>query len=66
MASAATWMDPETVLLSEVKERKINIISQHLYMKSKKKMVQMNLFTKQNHRCRKQTYDYQGAKGREG
>ena len=37
MASAATWMDPETVLLSEVKERKINIISQHLYMKSKKK-----------------------------
>ena len=26
MPSAATWMDPEIVLLSGVKERKINII----------------------------------------
>ena len=28
-------------------------------------MVQMNLVTKQklSHRCRKQTYDYQGGKG---
>ena len=31
---AATWMDPEIVLRSEVKERKINIVSLHLYMKS--------------------------------
>lgn len=30
-----------------------------------KKMVQMNLFTKQklSHRCRKQTYGYQGERG---
>ena len=30
-----------------------------------KKMVEMNLFTKQksSHRCRKQTYGYQGGEG---
>ena len=30
-----------------------------------KKWIQMNSFTKQkqSHRCRKQTYDYQGGKG---
>ena len=39
-----------------------------LYVESKKKMVQMNLFTKQkkSHRCRKQTYGYQGGNGGEG
>ena len=45
MPFAATWMDLEIVILSEVSQRKTNIIY-HLYVKSKK-MIQMNLFTKQ-------------------
>ena len=31
-----------------------------------KTMVQMNLFTKQSHRCRKQTNDYWGESGDRG
>ena len=33
---AATWMDLEIIILSEVSQRKTNIIC-HLYMESKKK-----------------------------
>ena len=32
----------------------------------KKKMIQMNLFTKQKHRLREQTYGYQGMGKRHG
>ena len=39
-------MDLEIAILSEVSQTKINIIWYHLYVESKK-MVQMNLFTKQ-------------------
>ena len=42
---AATWMDLETSILSEVTRRKVTIIWYCLYVESKK-MVQMNLFTK--------------------
>ena len=35
MASVATWMDPENIILSEVRQRK-TIICDHLYVKSKK------------------------------
>ena len=42
---AATWMDLEVIILSEVRQRKINIIY-HLYVESKK-MIQMILFIKQ-------------------
>ena len=55
------------VILSEVRQRKKNIIWYGLCVesKNKKKIVQMNLFTKQklSHRCRKQTYGYQGERG---
>ena len=46
MPFAATWMDLEIIILSEVSQRKTNIIWCHLYVESKK-MIQMNLFTKQ-------------------
>ena len=33
---AATWMDLENIRISEVRERKTNIIWYHLYVESKK------------------------------
>ena len=35
MPFAATWMDLESVIMSEVRQRKINIIWYHLYVVSK-------------------------------
>ena len=46
MPSAATGMDLESVMLSEVSQRKTNIICYRLYVESKKR-VQMNISTKQ-------------------
>ena len=64
MPVAATWMDLEIVLLSEVRQRKRNIVWYHLYVESKKKMIQMNLLTKQKqiHKLRERTYGYQGVR----
>ena len=55
---AATWMDMEIIIGSEGSQTKTNIIRYHLFAKSEKKMIQMNLFTKlkQTHRLRKQIY----------
>ena len=62
MTFAATWMDLEIIIVSEVRERQIYDIT---YLWNLKKMIRMNLFTeqKQTHRQRKQTYDYQREKG---
>ena len=51
---------PRDCHTEKVTQRKTYIIWHRLYVKFKK-MVQMNLFTKekQSHRCRKQTYGYQ-------
>ena len=57
---AATWMKLEMIILSEVSQRQKLY---QLYMESKK-MIQMNLFTKQKktHRLCKQIYGYQRGK----
>ena len=69
MPFAATWMDLEITILNEVIETKkdkyymISLICRIL------KIIQMNLYIKQeqNHRRRKQTHGYQsGEQGREG
>ena len=67
MPFSATWMDLEIVILSEVRQKKTNIIWYHLYVKSKE-ILQMNLFTRQklSYSWRKQTYGYQQGKGEEG
>ena len=67
MPSAAAWMELEIITLSEVSQPKKTNIVYHLSVESKK-MIQMNLFTKQKqtHKHRKQTYDYQRGKGRGG
>ena len=61
MSFAATWMDVEIVILSEVSQRNRNIIWYSLYVESKE-IIQMKLFTKQKetHRLREQAYGYQG------
>ena len=46
MPFAATWMDPEIIILSEISQTKTNITCYHLYVEPKK-LIQMNLYTKQ-------------------
>ena len=68
MPFAATWMDPEITIVSEVSQTekdKYHMISL-LHMWNIKKMIQMNLFVnqKQTHRYRTQSYGYQRGKVR--
>ena len=67
MPFAATWMDPEMIILTEVSQTKTEkyMIS---YVEPKKR-IHINLFIKQKqtYRLRKQTYGYQRGKvGRGG
>ena len=64
MPFAATWMDLEIIILSEISQtEKDKIIAYHSYAESNflKKEIQMNLFTKQKqtYRYGKQIYSYQ-------
>ena len=63
MPFAATWMQLEIIILSEVRKRKTNIT----YMWNLKNMIQMNIFTKQKqtHRRGESTYGYRGKGGRD-
>ena len=59
---AATWLDLEIIILSEVRQWKTNIIWYHLHVESKKKKrIPTTLFAeqKQTHRLWIQTYGYQ-------
>ena len=47
MPFVTTWMDLHIIILSEVNREKRTNITYHLQAESKKKMIQMNLFTKQ-------------------
>ena len=64
LSFAATWMDLENIILSEVSQIKTNIMRYLLYVESKK-MIEMKLFTKQKqiHPHRKQIYSNQRGKG---
>ena len=68
MPFAATWMDLEIIILSKVSQTELRQISYDTaYMWNlKKKMIQMNLLTKQKqtHRLRELTYGYWGEGGR--
>ena len=59
-------MHAETIIPSEVKsERQNKCDVTYTWNPKKKKMIQMSLFIKQNHRQRIQTYDYQRGRGKE-
>ena len=62
MPFAAAWMDLEIIILSEINQTEKD--KYHMVW-NLKKMIQMNLFTKQKqtHRLRKETYGYQKGKG---
>ena len=61
MPFTATWIDLEIIIVSEVNQRKTNIICYHLYSEPKTKMIQINLFTNRLTDLRVWTCLYQGG-----
>ena len=68
LLNSASQKDCVVFRPSEVSQTKTDIMWCHLYAELKKKMIQMNFFTKQkkSHRHRKETYGYQRGKGKGG
>ena len=64
MPFAATWMDLEVIVLSDVSQKEKDKYHMILLICGISKTLKMNLLTKQKqtHRCRKQTYGYQMGK----
>ena len=64
MPFAATWMDLESIILSEVSQTEKDKYHTIILICGIYIMIQMDLFTKQKqtHRLRKQTYGYQRRK----
>ena len=57
---AATWMDLEIIIpLSEVNQKKTNIIGYHIYVESRKKLIQINFLQNRNRLTNIEIYDYQ-------
>ena len=63
----ALWMDPESIILNEVSQAEKDKYYMMSLICGIRKIVKMNLFTKQKqtHRHRKQTYSYQRGRGGE-
>ena len=61
MSFATTWMDLETIILSEVRWRKTNILSYHLHVESKKNDINELIYKTEidSQTNREQTYGYQ-------
>ena len=61
---AATWMDLEGIILSEIRQRKTVTVWYHLYVESKKYNKLVNIKKqKQTHRHKEQTSGYQWVGG---
>ena len=61
MPFAATWMDLENIILSEINQRKTNTRSYHLYVESKK-ITKVNVHTKQKQTHGHRKYSWRGKR----
>ena len=63
VAFTESWMDLEFVIQSEASQKEKNKYRIMSLNVESRKMLQVNLFAKQkqSHRCREQTYGYQGG-----
>ena len=63
MPFAATWMDLEIIIPSEVSQKEKDKYHMIEVICGIWNIIQMNLFTKQKHRHKKQIYGYQRGSG---